>query len=131
MLALALPAVATTLLGALGTVRGMTETVPEATLEPAVLVALTEQVYVVPLVRLETVIGLAVPVPVLVVDPVTHEAVYDLMVAPPLEVGAVKAMLAVRLPAVALPMVGAPGTVTAPKTAELRPAKDKNPKVVK
>jgi hypothetical protein len=43
MLALALPAVATTLLGALGTVAGVTDTVPEATLLPALLVALTEQ----------------------------------------------------------------------------------------
>lgn len=34
------------------------------------------------------------------------------MVAPPVELGAVKAMLALALPAVAVPMVGAPGTVT-------------------
>jgi hypothetical protein len=53
------------------------------------------------------------------------------MVAPPLELGAVNAMLALRLPAVALPMVGAPGTVTAPKAAELRPANDKKPKAVR
>jgi hypothetical protein len=33
------------------------------------------------------------------------------MAAPPLEAGAVKAMLALALPAVAAPMVGAPGTV--------------------
>jgi hypothetical protein len=33
------------------------------------------------------------------------------MVAPPFEDGAVKAMLALVLPAVAVPMVGAPGTV--------------------
>ena len=33
------------------------------------------------------------------------------MVEPPLELGAVKAMLALALPAVAAPMVGAPGTV--------------------
>jgi hypothetical protein len=43
MLALASPAVATTLLGALGTVAGITETVPEAVPLPAALVALTEQ----------------------------------------------------------------------------------------
>lgn len=43
MLALALPAVATTLLGALGTVTGVTDTVPEAAPVPALLVALTEQ----------------------------------------------------------------------------------------
>jgi UPF0716 family protein affecting phage T7 exclusion len=34
------------------------------------------------------------------------------MLAPPLEDGALKAMLALALPAVAAPMVGAPGTVT-------------------
>ena len=33
------------------------------------------------------------------------------MVDPPLELGAVNAMLALALPAVAAPMVGAPGTV--------------------
>jgi hypothetical protein len=38
------------------------------------------------------------------------------MVAPPLELGAVKAMLALPLPAVAAPMVGAPGTVTVDET---------------
>ena len=43
MLALALPAVPTTLLGALGTVTGVTATEPEATLLPALLVALTVQ----------------------------------------------------------------------------------------
>ncbi len=48
------------------------------------------------------------------------------MVDPPLELGAVKAMLALALPAVAAPMVGAPGTVvdegvtdTAPEAALL------------
>lgn len=48
------------------------------------------------------------------------------MLDPPLELGAVKAMLALTLPAVAVPMVGAPGTVsgvtdTAPE-ATLLPA---------
>ncbi len=33
------------------------------------------------------------------------------MAEPPLELGAAKAMLALALPAVAAPMVGAPGTV--------------------
>ena len=35
-----------------------------------------------------------------------------MIVAPPVELGAVKATLALALPAVAVPMVGAPGTVT-------------------
>ena len=35
-----------------------------------------------------------------------------MIAAPPLELGAVKLMVAWPLPAVAVPMVGAPGTVT-------------------
>ena len=69
MLALALPAVATTLLGALGTVTGVTATEPEATLLPALLVALTVQAYCVLLVNPVTEIGLLVPATVLVVAP--------------------------------------------------------------
>jgi hypothetical protein len=38
------------------------------------------------------------------------------IVAPPVELGAVKATLALALPAVAVPMVGAPGTVTVDET---------------
>ena len=55
----------------------------------------------------------------MVVVPVTHEAVYFVMADPPSELGAVKAMLALRLPAVARPIVGAPGTV-APKAPLVR-----------
>ena len=44
------------------------------------------------------------------------------MTDPPLEVGAVKAMLALALPAVAAPMVGAPGTVTSAKALTDKPA---------
>jgi hypothetical protein len=43
------------------------------------------------------------------------------MVDPPLELGAVKAMLALALPAVAAPMVGAPGTVAATGITETAP----------
>jgi hypothetical protein len=43
------------------------------------------------------------------------------MVDPPLELGAVKAMLALALPAVAAPMVGAPGTVAAAGITETVP----------
>ena len=90
---------------------GVTDTTPDAKLLPTLLVAVTVQLYAVPLVRLETVIGLPAPAPVLVFEPLTQAAVYPVMVAPPLELGAVKAMLALALPAVAAPMVGAPGTV--------------------
>jgi hypothetical protein len=67
------------------------------------------------------VIGLLVLAPVTVVVPVTHKAVYPVTVDPPLELGALKAMLALALPAVAAPMVGAPGTDTAPIAAAGRP----------
>jgi hypothetical protein len=53
------------------------------------------------------------------------------MVDPPLEVGAVKAMLALALPAVAKPMVGAPGTVTAAKALTVKPANAEKPAKVK
>jgi len=96
-------------------VTGITSTVPEAAPVPALFVAVTLQLYFQPLVRPVTVIGLTV-VPVFVTGaklPVTQDAVYLLMVAPPLEAGAVKATLAWPEPAVAAPIVGAPGTVTA------------------
>ena len=43
------------------------------------------------------------------------------MVDPPLELGAVKAMLALALPAVAAPMVGAPGTVVVAGVTDTAP----------
>jgi hypothetical protein len=80
MLALALPAVAAPMVGAPGTVTvdetGVTVTALEAEPVPALLVAVTVQLYTVLLVRPETEIGLLVPVAVLVVKPVAaHEAV--------------------------------------------------------
>jgi hypothetical protein len=48
-----------------------------------------------------------------------------------LELGAVKAMLALALPAVAAPMVGAPGTVTAPMAPSVRPANANKPNIDK
>jgi hypothetical protein len=53
------------------------------------------------------------------------------MADPPLELGAVKAMLALALPAVAAPMVGAPGTVTAAKALTVKPANAEKPTKVK
>ena len=80
MLALSLPAVAAPMVGAPGTVTvdetGVTDTEPEAEPVPALLVAVTVQLYTVLLVRPVTEIGLPVPVAVLVVKPVAaHEAV--------------------------------------------------------
>ena len=67
------------------------------------------------MVRLDTVMGLLEAVPVTAATaPVTQEAVYAVMSAPPLEDGAENAMLAWPLPAVAAPIVGAPGTVVVP-----------------
>jgi hypothetical protein len=75
------------------------------------LVAVTEQLYAVPLLSPVTVIGLEAPVAVRVVPPPVHDAVYPLIAAPPSDQGAVKATVALPLPAVAVPMVGAPGGV--------------------
>ena len=63
------------------------------------------------MVRPVTLAGLAVVLPVLLTPAAVQVAVYSVMVAPPLEAGAVNAMLALALPAVAAPMVGAPGAV--------------------
>ncbi len=55
-----------------------------------------------------TVIGLDAPAPVF--PPGFEVAVYPVIGLPPSEAGGVKATVAWPLPAVALPMVGAPGT---------------------
>jgi hypothetical protein len=61
-----LPLVADTFVGAPGTVAGTTELlVPDDTLSPVALVAVTVKVYVVPLVRPVIVIGEAPPVAVM------------------------------------------------------------------
>jgi hypothetical protein len=109
-LALASAAVTVPMVGAPGGPVGVTDTPADASLVPALFVAVTEQEYVVPFVRFETVIGLAVPVPVRVAAPVAEQVtVYPLMVAPPSFAGAVKEISAVELPAVAAPMAGASG----------------------
>ena len=59
-----MPGVAAPIVGAPGTVYGVTVTVPDAALGPAALVATTEQVYAVPLVNPVTVSGEAGPVAV-------------------------------------------------------------------
>ena len=73
MLALELPAVAAPMVGAPGIVSvdetGVTYAALEAELVPALLVAVTVQVYSVLLVKLVTEIGLLVPATVLVVAP--------------------------------------------------------------
>ncbi len=110
----ALPAVAVPMAGAPGTVTGTTAL--EARDEgpgPYELVATTVKVYVSPLVRPVTVIGpaaaLAVWPPLAGVVRSVAVTVYEEMAEPPLLDGGVKATTAEALPAVAVPMVGAPG----------------------
>lgn len=57
-----------------------------------------------------TVSGLVAPLAVRVAPPPVQDAVYVVMADPPFEAGAVKAIDALALPAVPVPMVGAPGT---------------------
>jgi hypothetical protein len=61
------------------------------------------------LVSYVTVIGLVVPVPVN--PPGLEVAVYPVIAEPPLLAGAVNVTVACPFPAVAVPIVGAPGTV--------------------
>jgi hypothetical protein len=81
----------------------------EAVEVPLAFVAVTVKVYAVPFVSPETVIGLA-PVPVS--EPGDEVAVNVVMVLPPVA-PAVYPTVAEPLPAVAVPIVGAPGTVVA------------------
>ena len=53
--------------------------------------------------------GLALPVPVML--PGFGVTVYPVIVLPPLDAGAAKTTLAEALPAVAIPIIGAPGRV--------------------
>jgi hypothetical protein len=110
-IACALPRVAVPIVGAPGTVAGVTLfDAADAGPAPTALVAFTVNVYAVPF---------ASPVTVMEVhgavhDPVMAEgeevAVYDVIAEPPVLAGAVKATVACALPAVAVPIVGAPGT---------------------
>ena len=92
-LAYILPPVATGLVGAPGTVLGVTavDTI-DATELPTALVATTVNVYSVPLVKLVTVSDK--PVPVEVRPPGEEVTVYPVMVLPPVETGAVKVTVA-------------------------------------
>ena len=83
----------------------------DAVLVPAVFVAVTVNVYDVPLVSPVTVHGELEHVPVS--PPGLDVAVYDVIVAPPSLDGAVKVTEACVFPAVATPIVGAPATTAA------------------
>ena len=81
---------------------------PDGTLVPVAFNATAVQVTAVPLVNPLTVIGEVAPV--LLSNP--QVAVYPVMTLPPSLAGAVKVTVALVFPPVAIPMVGAPGTVT-------------------
>ena len=107
--ACALPAVAVPIVGAPGTVAGVTLfDGAEASPVPTAFVAVTVNVYAVPLVRPVTVMGEAVPLALM--PPGEEVAVYDVIVAPPFEAGGANVTFACALPGSATPIVGAPGT---------------------
>ena len=74
---------------------------------PAALVAVTVNVYVVPLVRPVKVTGEAPPVAV--TPPGLAVTVYPVIALPPVKAGGVNATVACAFAALAVPMVGAPG----------------------
>src|ERR1019366_7560314 len=109
--ALASAALADTALGAPGTVLGVTPALASEAVEgPTMLVALTVNLYAVPLVRPVTV-ALVAPVVVAVRPPGEAVTVYLVTAEPPLLLGAVQDTAAAALPGVAATRVGAPGTV--------------------
>jgi len=108
--ALELPGLAVPIVGAPGPVEGvMAFEADEALPVPLALIAWTEKVYVVPLLRPATLIGL--PVPLAVDPPGLAVTVYPVIAEPPLLSGAVKYTVALALAEMVLPTVGAPGTV--------------------
>jgi hypothetical protein len=78
---------------------------------PTAFVAVTVNVYAVPLARPFTVIDVQGAAQVPVMPEGDDVAVNSVIAAPPFEAGALKLTLAWPLPAVAVPIVGAPGTV--------------------
>ena len=84
---------------------------PDAMLVPTAFVAVTVNVYSVPLVSPVTVIGFVVPVAV--IPPGLDVTVYDVIGLPPSDAGAVKSTAAAVLPGTAVTIVGTPGAVAA------------------
>ena len=106
----ALPPVADTLVGAPGPPTGVTALEAlDADPVPALLVAVTVNVYDVPFVKLVTVAE--VPAVVAVTLPGEEVTVYCVIDAPPSDAGAVQETSASALPPVADTPVGTPGTV--------------------
>jgi hypothetical protein len=88
---------------------------PLAELVPTLLVAVTVNVYAVPVVNPDTVIGELAPVPV--TPPGEDVTVYTVIGLPPSLAGGVKVIKALAMPAVAVPIVGAPGAETGPDSS--------------
>ena len=115
-----LPRVAVPIVGAPGVVAGVTELlVADAEPVPTAFVAVTVKVYVVPLVSPVITIGELPPV---AVCPPLEVTVYEVIAEPPLEIGAENVIVASPLPCVAVPIVGASGTVAG--TTELLVAEE-------
>jgi hypothetical protein len=109
-LACAFPAVAVPMVGAPGIVAGVTLfDAADAGPVPSALVAVTAKVYAVPFASPVTVIEVQGAAQVPVNPPGEEVAVYERIAEPPSLAGAEKATLACALPAVAVPMTGAPG----------------------
>ncbi len=106
------PATAVPMVGAPGTPEGVTELDAfDAAPTPTALVAVTVKVYAVPFESPVTVAEVAEAPTVAVKPPGLDVAVNPVIALPPLKAGAVKLIVACVLPGVAVPMVGALGTV--------------------
>jgi hypothetical protein len=120
-----LPAVAapSVIVGAPGTVAGVTAfDEADAALFPTLLVARTVKVYGVPLVSPVTVADNVAPLTLAAWAPGEETAVYPVTTLPPSLAGAVQVITAEPSPRVAVPIVGAPGTVAAAGVTELEAA---------
>lgn len=96
---------------------GVTFTFAEDAPAPTALSACTEHEYGTPFVSPPTVTGDAAPVPT--TPPGLHVTRYPVMFDPPSLPGAVNAIDALPFPGVAVPIVGAPGTVAAGTTSSV------------
>jgi hypothetical protein len=106
------PGVIEAIVGAPGTVRGVTLLDGADAIDgPVALVAVTVNVYAVPFARPLTVIEVQGALHVPVIPDGDEVAVNCVMGDPPLLAGALNVTVAWALPAVAAPIVGAPGTV--------------------
>jgi hypothetical protein len=105
-----LPLIATTPVGASGTVEGVTPLLaPDEVLVPEMFVAVTVNEYVFPFVNPVTTIGEEVPLAVN--PPVFEVTVYRVIDEPPFDTGAVNEIVACPFPETAVTLVGASGTV--------------------